>query len=88
MLKQSLSRAKSFLNGRLRLHICIIKANTQALQNKQKQKALEMRTLMTYPVGLVLKAYMAYAFFLIGREKRREQRAEHGMKKPVLQPAQ
>lgn len=35
-----------------------------------------MRRLMTYPVGLVLKAYMAYAFILVEREKRREIRAE------------
>ena len=35
-----------------------------------------MRKLMTYPVGLVLKAYMAYAFFLIEREKRKAIRAE------------
>lgn len=42
-----------------------------------------MRTLMTYPVGLILKAYMAYAFILIAREKRKAQRTE---KKLVMQP--
>jgi len=46
-----------------------------------------MRKLMTYPVGLVLKVYMSYAFILVEREKRREQRAEKMMKKPVLQAA-
>ncbi len=35
-----------------------------------------MRKLMTYPVGLVLKTYMAYAHFLVEREKRKAQRAE------------
>lgn len=40
-----------------------------------------MRTLITYPVGLVLKAYLAYAFILIEREKRRELRTEKMMKK-------
>ncbi|MCB0697074.1 MAG: hypothetical protein KDC07_06900 [Chitinophagaceae bacterium] len=46
-----------------------------------------MRKLMTYPVGIVLKAYMAYAFILIEREKRKEQRAEKLTKKPVFQTA-
>ncbi len=46
-----------------------------------------MRNLITYPVGLILKAYMAYAFVLIEREKRKEQRAERAMKKQVLQTA-
>lgn len=38
-----------------------------------------MRKLMTYPVGLALKAYMAYAFFLIEREKRKALRAEKAL---------
>ena len=46
-----------------------------------------MRRLMTYPVGLVLKAYMAYAFILVEREKRREIRAEKMEKKALLQTA-
>lgn len=46
-----------------------------------------MRNLITYPVGLILKAYLAYAFILIEREKRKEQRAERTMKKNVLQTA-
>lgn len=46
-----------------------------------------MRKLMTYPVGLVLKAYMSYAFILIEREKKREQRAEQISKKQILQAA-
>lgn len=46
-----------------------------------------MRNLITYPVGLVLKAYMAYAFILIEREKRKEQRAEKLMKKHVMHTA-
>lgn len=46
-----------------------------------------MRTLITYPVGLVLKAYMAYAFILIEREKRKEQRAEKLMKKHLIHSA-
>ena len=40
-----------------------------------------MRNLITYPVGLILKAYLAYAFILIEREKRKEQRAEKAIKK-------
>ena len=47
-----------------------------------------MRTLITYPVGLVLKAYLAYAFILIEREKRKEQRAMNMLKKQVLHTAQ
>lgn len=43
-----------------------------------------MRKLMTYPVGLVLKAYMAYAFILIEREKRKEMREEKMMKKSLM----
>ena len=46
-----------------------------------------MRKLMTYPVGIVLKAYMAYAFILIEREKRREMREEKAMKKTLLHTA-
>lgn len=46
-----------------------------------------MRNLITYPVGLVLKAYMVYAFILIEREKRKEQRAEKLMKKHVMHTA-
>lgn len=46
-----------------------------------------MRKLMTYPVGLVLKMYMAYAHILIEKEKRKEMRAERNMKKPVLHTA-
>lgn len=46
-----------------------------------------MRNLMTYPVGLILKAYMAYAFILIEREKRKEQRAEKMIKKQLLPTA-
>lgn len=46
-----------------------------------------MRNLITYPVGLILKAYMAYAFILVERDKRKEQRAERPVKKPVLQTA-
>ncbi len=46
-----------------------------------------MRNLITYPVGLVLKAYMAYAFILIAREKRKEQHSEMMMKKTLLQAA-
>ena len=46
-----------------------------------------MRNLITYPVGLILKAYMAYAFILIEREKRKEQRAEKAIKKQVLHTA-
>ncbi len=42
---------------------------------------------MTYPVGLVLKAYMSYAFILVEREKKKEQRAEKMVKKPVFQAA-
>ena len=50
-------------------------------------KLKPMRKLMTYPVGIVLKAYMAYAFILKEREKRKEQRAEKLTKKPVFQTA-
>ncbi len=39
-----------------------------------------MRRLLTYPVGLILKAYMAYAFLLIEREKRAAARAERALK--------
>lgn len=46
-----------------------------------------MRNLITYPVGLILKAYMVYAFILIEREKRKEQRAEKAIKKQVLHTA-
>ncbi len=46
-----------------------------------------MRNLVTYPVGLLLKAYMAYAFILIEREKRKEHRAERAHKKTVLHTA-
>lgn len=46
-----------------------------------------MRKLMTYPVGIILKAYMAYAFILIEREKRREIREEKLMKKSLLHTA-
>ena len=46
-----------------------------------------MRNLITYPVGLVLKAYMAYAFILIEREKRKEQRSEMMMKKTLVHTA-
>ncbi len=46
-----------------------------------------MRNIITYPVGLILKAYMTYAFILVEREKRKEQRAERSMKKPLLQTA-
>jgi hypothetical protein len=46
-----------------------------------------MRNLVTYPVGLLLKAYMAYAFILIEREKRKEHRAERTLKKTVLHTA-
>lgn len=46
-----------------------------------------MRNLMTYPVGLILKVYMAYALLLTEREKRREQRAGRVIKKPVLHTA-
>lgn len=47
-----------------------------------------MRKLMTYPVGLVLKAYMAYAFILVEREKRKEIQAEKAMKKSLLATAE
>lgn len=47
-----------------------------------------MRKLMTYPVGIVLKAYMAYAFILIEKEKRRAIREEKMMKKTLLHTAQ
>lgn len=46
-----------------------------------------MKKLMTYPVGIVLKAYMAYAFILIEREKRRAIREEKSMKKILLNTA-
>lgn len=42
---------------------------------------------MTYPVGLILKMYMTYALILTEREKRKEQRAERAIKKPVLHTA-
>lgn len=43
-----------------------------------------MRKLMTYPVGIVLKAYMAFAFILIEREKRKVQREEKLLKKTLM----
>ena len=46
-----------------------------------------MRKLMTYPVGLILKAYMAYAHILVEREKRKEIRLERLMKKQTLPTA-
>ncbi|HEY9176231.1 MAG TPA: hypothetical protein VIN07_01010 [Flavipsychrobacter sp.] len=46
-----------------------------------------MRYLMTYPVGLILKMYMAYALILTEREKRKAQRMERAIKKPALHPA-
>lgn len=46
-----------------------------------------MRKLMTYPVGLVLKAYMTYAHFLVEKEKRKEVREEKLMKKTLVHNA-
>lgn len=43
-----------------------------------------MRKLMTYPVGLVLKAYMTYAHILVEKEKRKSQREEKLMKKTLV----
>ncbi|MCB0698691.1 MAG: hypothetical protein H6551_00505 [Chitinophagales bacterium] len=43
-----------------------------------------MRKLMTYPVGLVLKLYMAYAFYLVNKEERRLAREASIAKKPAL----
>lgn len=42
-----------------------------------------MRKLMTYPVGIILKLYMAYAFFLVQKEERKQRQVTLA-KKPSL----
>lgn len=46
-----------------------------------------MRKLMTYPVGIVLKLYMQYAFYLVAKEEKKQQRANHIDEVIIKKPA-
>lgn len=69
--------------------MCIFVSEKQTEPNKQQeQKKSTMKKILTYPMGVILKMYMAYAFVLVYMEKRKTQRAEKAaIRKPELTAA-